>query len=218
MLAAVLLLAGCASDPNEALNPGKRAMVFPPDEMRPSLDIVTTGQPPAVPPDPGIANDPSKLIVGDFLTITFSDVPAPGLQDVRARIPSDGYITLHYNVRVKAAGKNIADLQQDIRKAYVPGLFVNLTVVVKAEDRYFYVGGEVRAPSRQIYLGNVTVLRAIETASGFTDFAKRTKIQLRRANGQTIIVNAIKAEKDPSLDPPVLPNDHITVPRTGWAF
>ena len=218
LLVAVWLWAGCASNPNDSLNPSKRAMVFPGDPTRSSTDIATTGQPPAVPADPALQSDPSKLIVGDLLSITFSDVPAPGLQEIRTRIPSDGYITLHLNVRIKAAGRTIAELQQEIRKAYVPSLYVNLTAVVKTEERFFYVGGEVKVPNRQMYLGNVTALRAIETAGGFTDFANRKKIQLRRASGETLTINALKAEKDPSLDPQVLPNDHITVPRSRFGF
>lgn len=219
LLMTVWLWAGCASNPNDNLNPSKRAMVFPGEQpATPSTDIATTGQPPAVPADPALQSDPSKLIVGDLLSINFSDVPAPGLQEIRTRIPSDGFITLHLNVRIKAAGRSIAELQQEIRKAYVPSLFVNLTAVVKTEERFFYVGGEVKVPNRQLYLGNVTVLRAIETAGGFTDFANRKKIQLRRASGETLTINALKAEKDISLDPQVLPNDHITVPRTRWGF
>ena len=218
LLTVWLCWAGCASNPNDSLNPSRRAMVFPGEAATPSTDIATTGQPPAVPVDPALQSDPSKLIVGDLLSITFSDVPAPGLQEIRTRIPSDGFITLHLNVRIKAAGKTIAELQQDIRKAYVPALYVNLTSVVKAEDRFFYLGGEVKVPNRQMYLGNVTVLRAIETAGGFTDFANRKKIQLRRASGETLTINALKAEKDPSLDPQVLPNDHITVPRSRFGF
>ena len=215
LLLIVWLWAGCASNPNDSLNPSKRAMVFPGEAAMSSTDIATTGQPPAVPADPALQSDPSKLIVGDLLSITFSDVPAPGLQEIRTRIPSDGYITLHLNVRIKAAGRTIAELQQEIRKAYVPALYVNLTAVVKTEERFFYVGGEVKVPNRQMYLGNVTVLRAIETAGGFTDFANRKKIQLRRASGEVLTINALKATKDPALDPQVLPNDHITVPR-GW--
>lgn len=218
LLLTVWLWAGCASNPNDSLNPPKRAMVFPGEAAMPSTDIATTGQPPAVPADPTLQSDPSKLIVGDLLSITFSDVPPPGLQEIRTRIPSDGYITLHNNARIKAAGRTIAELQQEIRKAYVPALYVNLTSVVKTEERFFYLGGEVKVPNRQLYYGSVTVLRAIETAGGFTDFAKRTKIQLRRATGEILIVNALKAEKDPTLDPQVLPNDHITVPRSRFGF
>ena len=159
------------------------------------------------------ADEVSKLVVGDLIAINFSDVPPPGLLELRTRIPADGMLTLHYNVRVKALGKTIDELQRDIRSAYVPSLYVNLTAVVKAEERVYFVGGEVRVPNRQVYQASMTVLRAIDTAGGFTDFANKKKIELRRANGEVSVIDWFKASKNPRLDLQVLPNDHITVGR-----
>jgi len=55
-------------------------------------------------------------------------------------------------------------------------------------------------------------VRAISVAGGFTDFAKRTKVQLTH-NGKTQIINVDKAIRDPRLDVPVYPGDTIYVPR-----
>ena len=112
--------------------------------------------------------------------VNFTDVPPPGLLEIKTRIPADGMITLHYNVRVKALGKTIDELQRDIRAAYVPSLYVNLTANVKTDERAYFVGGEVRTPNRMVYQASMTVLRAIDTAGGFTDFANKKKIELRR--------------------------------------
>src|SRR6185503_2922488 len=109
------------------------------------------------------------------------------------RVPDSGVITLPYNVRVHAAGKSTGQLEQDIREAYVPAYFVNLTAIVTTEERSFIVDGEVRQPGQKPYTGEVTVLRAIGTAGGFTEFANRKKIQLRRQNGQKFIINWNKA-------------------------
>jgi protein involved in polysaccharide export with SLBB domain len=62
-------------------------------------------------------------------------------------------------------------------------------------------------------MGEMTVLRAIDTVGGFTDFAKKTRIELRRANGEVHVINWDKARKDPKLDLKVYPNDQIMVPR-----
>ena len=69
----------------------------------------------------------------------------------------------------------------------------------------------MRVPNRQFWQEGITVLRAIDTAGGFTDFAKRSKIELRRETGQIINVNWDKAMQDPKLDPAVHPNDQIIV-------
>ena len=68
-------------------------------------------------------------------------------------------------------------------------------------------------PGRQPYLGPTTVLRAIASCGDFTDFAKKQKVRLTHANGKSVIVNCIKAQDHPELDPPVYPGDRIHVPR-----
>ena len=159
---------------------------------------------------------PDIILTGDRLTVEFSDVnPAPPatVQIVR----EDGSITLPSltsdTIEVKAAGKTKGELQDEIRKLYVPRFFRRLTVSVKADDRFFYVGGEVRLPARQPYIGQMTVLKAIQSAGGFTDFADRKRVEVTRQNGHVDIINCVKARKQPKLDLPIYPGDLINVPR-----
>ena len=157
----------------------------------------------------------SKLGVGDLLTINFSDVPPGALPiEQQHRVGDDGLITLPFNVQVQAAGKTPTQLQKEIRNAYVPSLFVNLTVVVKAQDRYVYVDGEVKVPNKIFHQDGLTVLRAISTVGGFTDFANKKKIEVRRAiGGKVELVDWSKARKNPKLDLPLFVNDQVYVPR-----
>src|SRR6185503_17119683 len=92
----------------------------------------------------------------------------------------DGLLTLPMNVQVQAVGKTPTQLQAEIRKAYVPRYYVNLTVVVKAQDRYVYVDGEVKVPNHQFHIDGLTVLRAISTAGGFTDLPKNRRTEFGR--------------------------------------
>jgi protein involved in polysaccharide export with SLBB domain len=162
-------------------------------------------------PTTGFGTPTIVLKAGDLLTITYNDIPPPGIPEARQRVGEDGKITLHLNVTVLAAGKTARQLEQEIRSEYVPKYYNYLTVSVKTEERYYYVGGEVKIGSRQPYLGEMTVLRAIDTAGGFTDFANRKTIELRRANGQKFKVNWYNAIKDAKLDLEVFPNDQIIV-------
>jgi polysaccharide export outer membrane protein len=208
------LLNGCYSDPNVSSAGGK--FVFPDDPSTGATEAGTgTGTGTGIGTS-GAGQDFSKIVVGDFLIISFSDVPPPGIPEQKIRVPQDGKITLPLNVKVKVVGRTTSELQEEIRNAYVPQYYVNLTATVKAEDRVYFVGGEVRSSGRQMYLGEMTVTRAIDTAGGFTDFAKRTNIELRRANGETLKVNWNKVRKNPKLDLLVFPNDHITVPKAVW--
>lgn len=152
---------------------------------------------------------------GDPITITFTEL-APGMQESRQRIGEDGNINLHLGVTIKAAGRTPTQVAQAIREAYVPKYYQYLTPTVKPDERFYYVGGEVRQPGRQPYTGPMTVIRAIDTGGGFTDYAKKSEIILTRGNGQKFRVNYKKAIKDPAYDPPVYPNDQVKVERRLW--
>jgi protein involved in polysaccharide export with SLBB domain len=147
---------------------------------------------------------------GDKLTIEFDiGLPTPWTQTVR----EDGKISLPYNKSVVAAQKRKGDLEQEIHDIFVPSILRRLTVNIRSEDRTYFVDGEVRTPGQKVHTGLITGTKAIAAAGDFTDFAKKTDVQINRANGQTIHFNALKALKDPSKDVPVYPGDRVHVPR-----
>jgi protein involved in polysaccharide export with SLBB domain len=200
-----LLLAGCFSNPNP-----ENKYAFPFSAPPASVTENTNTPPAAMPADSGRY---AELRVGDLIIVTFSDqLNPPPRQEIN--IPDSGMITLPYDVHVQAAGKTTSELEKDIRDKYVPAVFVNLTVTVRTDQRVFFVDGEVKTPGRQPYTGIMTVLRAITTAGGFTDYAKRKKIELRRHGGQRFFINHKEALNNPALDLPVYPNDYIIVHRS----
>ena len=152
-----------------------------------------------------------ELRVDDLVTLIYSGVPMPP-EKHEERIKDDGTITLYLIGAVKAVGKTAGQLQKEITDLYVPKYYKHLNVVVLTENRYFYVDGSVKIPSRLPHQGELTVLKAITAAGGFTDFANKKKVQVVRANGQKITVDCVKALKDPKLDLPIYPGDKITVP------
>ena len=177
------------------------------------------GSPPAFYPPggtnaaPNSVETPDLLRPGDILIITFSGLgdPPPKHED---RVREDGCIRLPFIGDVKAAGRTRAELQAEITRKYVPDYYKRLDVNVNSDARYYYVYGEVKQPRNYMYPGTMTVLRAIAAASDFNDFANRKKVQLIRSNGQKpIIINCVKAQKNPELDLPVYPEDRVYVPR-----
>lgn len=166
----------------------------------------SVGKPPPRPQ----ATDVDKLRKGDTVVVTFSMNPPPSHEE---RIKEDGTIVLPQIGVVVAEGKTAGQLQKEIQDAYVPKYYRNLTVTVKPPERQFYVLGEVKLPNRYLYTQGMTVLRAIATAGGFTDFANRTEVQVTTRDGEQFIVNCKKAQKDPSWDLAVHPDDHINVPK-----
>jgi protein involved in polysaccharide export with SLBB domain len=152
--------------------------------------------------------------IGDALVISLLDIPEPIL-DKEFGVRTDGTINLPYLQSVKAAGQTFGQFERDLQKAYLQkGIFKQITVIVKPGFRFYSVGGEVKAPARQTYSGPTTVLRAIVSCGDFTEFAKRKRVELIRANGDREIVDCVKARRDHRFDRPVCPGDAIFVPRS----
>jgi polysaccharide biosynthesis/export protein VpsN len=169
------------------------------------------------------SNDVTKLRIraGDSIVVTFSDLPKePSVIPYNERVKEDGTILLLQNLTFKAEGKTRTELEQEIHDAYVPKFFVRLTVSVRQEreTQFYYVLGEVKMPGRQVYVSRLTVLGAIASAQGFTDFARQTKVKLTRADGHLFTINCKKARSNPTLDLEVLPGDKVDVPRRSWPW
>jgi len=158
-----------------------------------------------------------RLRVGDSLAITYSDTPVL-IPASEARINDDGKITLMQNHTFDAAGKTCTMLANEIRDAYVPSYFVNMTVNVMhlGQSQFFYVRGEVKAPGRLIYTGPITVTQAIAACGDFTDFANKKTVELIRIDGRKQKLDCLKAVREPKLDPEVFPGDTIVVHRKWW--
>ena len=176
----------------------------------------SSSAPPAanLPTDTGGGMD--ILRPNDLVQVFFSGNPSAP-KDFNERIKEDGtisppMITTPEDGPVNAAGKTVGELQKILQDRYNK-YFRSLTVTVLTESRYFYVAGEVRSTSRQSYSGAITVTKAIAAAGGFTDFAKRSKVRLIRANGERHTIDYDKALRKPELDLPIHPGDQIVVPR-----
>jgi protein involved in polysaccharide export with SLBB domain len=128
-------------------------------------------------------------------------------------IDEDGSISLPLIGSIKAAGLTASELAERIQANYVPRYYVRCNASVLVAARFFYVGGEVRNPNRFPWSEDTTLLKAISTASGFTDYANRQKVQLTRG-GKLETYNCEDLQRNPVNDPPVRPGDTITVPRS----
>ena len=207
VMVALFLACGCDSlnsSPPASGGPTHAAAAQP----SPAAHAVTPAPAGNVSPD-----SPDLLRPGDAVLITFSGVERPP-ERFDGRIRDDGKVILPFlTTPVQAAGKTAAQLQDQVHDLYVPAYFNRLTVNVNTEGRYFFVQGEVKSADRYVYNGQISVLKAIAAARDFTDFAKRTKVQIIRVNGKIDVVNCNKAKRNPKLDLPIFPGDIIFVPR-----
>ena len=190
LVATVLMAAGCETTRPRPVNP-----------VAGTNDVPLT------------VNSTDSLEPGNQITITFSGlstIPIP----YSCRIREDGTISPPYlKAPIIAAGKTIGELERELEKEYVPAIYKTINVTIRTADRFFYVGGEVRQPSRQIFIGRITVTQAIQSAGDFTDFANQREVRVIRATGKVDVIDCKAALDDPTRDLPVYPGDNIVVGR-----
>ena len=156
-----------------------------------------------------------RLRTGDSLSVRIDSGGAqsttPPASDLT--VDEDGNISLPLVGPIKASGLTPSELAERIQANYVPRYYVRCNATVLVAQRFFYVGGEARNPGRFPWSEDTTLLKAINTASGFTDYANRQKVQLTRG-GNVDVYNCENLQRNPVKDPPIRPGDTITIPRS----
>jgi polysaccharide biosynthesis/export protein VpsN len=154
----------------------------------------------------------AQLRSGDSLNIALQGVPDASVNTVQ--IDEQGGISLPFVGQVKAAGLSTSELSQRIRETYIAKkIYTTVDVSVSVTERYIYVGGEVQRPGRIIWTPDLTVAKAIQSAGGFTLYAKETAVNLvREKNAYPIDVKL--AQRNPAQDPRLVPGDSLQVSRS----
>ncbi len=86
----------------------------------------------------------------------------------------------------------------------------SVNISPSANSRFITVGGGVRAPGRQPWSADLTVMSAINVCGGLSDFGSLRNLRLIR-DGKATVYDGRNFEKDPSQDPKLLPGDQIVV-------
>ena len=156
-----------------------------------------------------------EIRIGDTLNISWLDIPEP-ITDKSFVVRNDGKVNLPFLGSVQTANKKFGEFEKEVQSAYIEKkIYRQVTVVVKPGERFYSVGGEVKAPGRQQYVGQTTVLRAIVTCGDFTEFANKRKVEIIRASGEREIMDCKKARENPKKsDRPICPGDAIFVQRS----
>ena len=224
-MAAALVFSGCKGTESSGAKfaevpgtPARSASAPAPVSTSPAagttnLSPTSNPTPVAAPPHGSTESGFDWIREGDSLLVTFSDLQPP-VQPFEEHVNEGGKITLLHNQTFQAAGKNRGDLEREIHDRYVPDYYKFLTVTVKILNRFYFVDGEIKSANRYIYEGNITVLKAIASAGGFTDFANKKKVQVIRAGSKKIEVeNCVDALDHPEKDLVIFPNDTVHVKR-----
>ena len=163
-------------------------------------------------PEIPAATSTAQLRPGDSLNIALQGVPDASNNTVQ--IDEQGLISLPFIGTVTAAGLSTAELSQRIRETYIAKkIYTNVDVSVSVTERYIYVGGEVQRPGRIVWTPDLTAAKAIQSAGGFTLYAKETAVTLVREKA-AYPIDVKLAQRNPAQDPRLMPGDSLQVPRS----
>lgn len=156
----------------------------------------------------------AQLRPGDTMVVSLLGIPEP--VNASVQIDEQGFIRLQYIGAVTAAGLTTGELSQSIRDAYISKkYFTAIDVSVNVTERYIYIGGEVQRPGRIVWSPDLTLSKAVQSAGGFTLYAKESRVTLTR-DRQAHDFDVKLAQKQPEQDPLLFPGDSIQVPRSAF--
>jgi polysaccharide export outer membrane protein len=148
--------------------------------------------------------------------VSVSKLGIPQAEEIKDVVDDRGCINLSYIGTIKIAGLTTSEAEEAIEQAYVSkGYYQKITVVVVAEEDEYYVRGEVRMPGKYPLNAGMTLLRAITTAGGYTDYANPRKINVFRGD-KVFRYDAKKIEALEAKDPLIEADDVVVVER-GWS-
>jgi len=162
-----------------------------------------------VPPD-------YKIGAGDIISIEVYKEPDASVK--AALVRSDGKVTVPLLDDVYIQGMTTAEVKKELTSrlsGQIPGATVTVRIE-KSNSKRVYLDGKVRRVGPLDLMGPMTVLEAINTAGGFTDFAKVKKVLIMRTeNGVTKQIpfdyEAFKKGKV-AQNIPLQPGDMVIVP------
>lgn len=162
----------------------------------------------------------ARLREGDLIELRLGGVPIEEISQVTGVYQVDGlgFLNLPHVGRIRTAGLSQTEVQRSIEAAYRnQKIYTNpsITISVPTAARFVNVGGEVKMPRRVEFTPDLTVIGAINSAGGFTEFANEKRIRLLR-DGEVTMINVKKARKEPELDIRMQPGDTLEVPRSFW--
>ncbi|HRZ13453.1 MAG TPA: polysaccharide biosynthesis/export family protein [Kiritimatiellia bacterium] len=159
-----------------------------------------------------------RMKVGDPIVIALRGIPGypGGQQNIEGVLDENGCINLPFLNVVQASGKTPSELEREIRDRYInEGYYRDLGVNIIIPSQSYFVRGEVRGAGRFQLMGGTTILQAIASAGGYTEFANPRRVELLRGE-QRFVVNMREIEKYPARDKELESGDVIIVPRSAF--
>ena len=217
LLAMMLFLLGCAGTPQRRNQDAHRMARYVPNVTATPAGIPAPEVQPADVPiiETGDTVEPGRhhqLSPGDEVMTSLRGIPRP--EDIRNVVDTTGHITLPLIGQVHVAGLSASEAERLIENTYVErGYFRSINIIMVSEDKSYFVQGEVGRQGRFRLAGEVTLLKAITEAGGYTPFANRRNVKIIRGD-DVMFFNARDIANGREPDPVIQANDIIVVLRS----
>lgn len=187
----------------------------PPLGGSPAIQIVGGDAMPA-PTRSDIVNSDRPYLIGPFDKLTIDVFGIKEMSMFKVTTDASGRISFPLAGTVEAGGKTPAEVSEAISERlsrYVksPQVTVNLEETV---SQVVAVNGQVTQPGLYPVVGRMTLMRAIATARGTSEFAKKSDVVIfRTVGGQKMaaLYNLAAIERGAYEDPEVYANDVVVV-------
>lgn len=202
VLAAPLVLGGCGA--KQPFGGAKDLVVVPADGL----------------PAPGIADlaaSDRPYRVGPFDKLIVDVFGSEDLSDKEIQVDASGRVSFPLVGTVAVAGKTPGEIEQILEQLFRgrfiknPQITVNLKEIV---SQTVTIGGEVKEPGVYPVVGRMTLMRAVATAKGTTEFSKKDEVVIfRRVNGAeyAALFDMRAIQQGNYADPDVYANDVVMV-------
>lgn len=143
-----------------------------------------------------------------------------GYEDLRVEeieVDSSGRITFPIVGTIEVAGKTPANVSSEIAAGLKRKFFRDPQVVVNLKEtasQVVSISGEVRRPGIYEMVGDMTLLKVIARAEGWTEFSKKREVLVfRKVGGQryAALYDVKAIERGVYADPQIFPNDNVVV-------
>ncbi len=216
-LLATLLLAGSALGQSVQSVSGRNSQPGTDSRLAAAAPEVRRAQPvtrsaKAVPAPPTSPGGNAVLRTGDSFELRMTGMPVEdaSMYSLTFTVSSDGMVNIPLGGQIRAAGLTLSQLETAIERRLIDEkIFTGPTATINVPNqaRFVTVGGNVRAPNRQPWSPDLTLLVAIAASGGANEWGG-DKIDLIRG-GQIQTFSLKKLNKNPSDDPKLVPGDRL---------
>lgn len=157
-------------------------------------------------------------MVGPFDRLLIDVFGTPELSQREIQVDASGRMSFPLIGTVEVAGKTPGEIEETVQQLLRRGRFVRdpqVTVNLKEiVSQTMTIGGEVREPGVYPVVGKMTLMRAVATAKGTTELAKKSEVVIfRTVNGKdyAAVYDTRSIQRGVYTDPEVYANDIVMV-------